>query len=96
MSRRVEHDAVLATVTLKARFRSLKYDKDRQTYEVVVGEAFAPRDNVVKISNLLFAQGNFKSFNVGMQMFNLAPADDREHIWNLLLDICDGNYNENS
>lgn len=57
------------------------------TYEEVVREPFVQWNSAIEECDLLRRQGNFERLDVGVEMLNLASANDGEDIWSFLHEV---------
>ena len=58
-------------------------------YDHVVGESGVEWHSTLYLANVLRRECDVECFKVGVQMFDLSPSDDREHIRDLLHNVGD-------
>ena len=54
------------------------------------------RSDALDLLNMILCEGDLKSFNVRMQVLDLAPTNDGEDVGSLLEDIGDGDFQSKS
>ena len=61
-----------------------------QTHECGVREALIERQYTLEERDLLVAERDLEGFDVGLEMLDLASADDGENVWRFLHHVCNG------
>ena len=64
--------------------------KGRATYEVTVRESKVERKDALEVLDVLLGKRDVQSFDVGLELLDLAPADERENVGQLLHNVCNG------